>query len=108
MENIRNITLPYLKQIRDFLDLELADFKLLEGSGKAQVLETLGLSELVGELYYNDLNLVFTAPQDWDNFKHTITSPEVIFKLEIPEYKQFLIVVRYHNDILLEQLLPKS
>jgi len=107
MENLREVTLPYLKQIRDFLDLELANFKLLEGSGKAQVLDSLGIGELVGDIYYTDLNIVFTTPFDWEAFRHIITAPEVIFKLEIPEYNQFLIVVRYHNDVLLEQLLPK-
>jgi hypothetical protein len=107
MASIREVTIPYLKQVRDFLDLELANFKVLEGSNRAQVLSSFGLGELVGDLYYNDLNLIFTAPQDWDNFKHIITSPEIIFKLEIPEFKQFLIVVRYTNDVLLEQILPK-
>jgi hypothetical protein len=107
MENIRDITLPYLKEIRDFLDLELAEFKVLEGSNKANLLDVFGMSSLVGEVYYNELNMVFTTSQDWDAFKHIISSPEIIFRLEIPEYSQFLMVVRMANDVLFDQLLSK-
>lgn len=108
MENIREVILPYLKDIRDFLDIELSEFKELEeGEGKKYLMDSLGISEIHGAVYYNDINLVFTTEMDWNTFKHIITTPEIIFKLEIPEYKQFLLIVRCCNDVLMEQLLPK-
>jgi hypothetical protein len=105
MENIKEVILPYLKDIRDFLDLELSKFELLKDEMKIRIMDDLGISEIHGDIYYNDLNIVFTTTQDWMSFRHIITTPEIIFRLEIPEYKQFLLVVRRHNDVLLDQLL---
>jgi hypothetical protein len=92
-----------LKEIYTLLVSELNDVVEINEIQAAKVKSLYGYS-FIGKVYYNAYNLVFDSLKDASFFVNILPKGALVAQLSITEYDTYLIVVRYTQDAVLNQV----
>lgn len=89
--------------IQNLLSIELDGLVQLEGETLITFNKTFGIQESE-PVFFGNVNLVVTSPTHF-NVLRLVQGIEIVLKIEIPEYNQFLYVLRFFNNEFLSMLL---
>jgi hypothetical protein len=97
MENVDNVY--------EILKNETMGMKKLDGKVLSDFRDMFQFNDEVSNVFYNEFNLLFLDKVEFENIRYLIPQHEVIVMVEIPEYNEFIAVIRYFQDVILNEIL---
>lgn len=94
-----------LEAISELVVGESANIKKLEDHKIEKLCQMFGMQLKPKELFYNEFNLFFTDPKEFEVFKFMLPDSAQVITLEVPEYDEYLFVLRYVNDSIISSIL---
>lgn len=102
---MENLAEHICQQIQLYVSAECHDLKKLEPEQIEKIKNAFQLTDIYGDIFYTDYNLIFTNNEDYQNFEHLVGGSEVVFNLSIPEYGLQYIFLRYASDDIFDEIL---
>jgi hypothetical protein len=87
------------------LNQECAGAKKLEGDKLSSFIKMFGIGDELGDIFYNEYNMIFLDKQTFENIRYLVPQHEVVVSFEALEYNEFIFVIRYFQDTVLSEAL---
>lgn len=86
------------------LHQECASAKKLDGDLRKNFIEMFNIGNELGDIYFNEYNLIFFDKETFESVRYLIPQHEVVVSFEANEYKEFIYVIRYFQDSVLSEV----
>lgn len=92
-------------EIWNVIEQETHGCKCLDDSKKEEFKSLFSFENISDNILYNEFNIVFLSYDDYNQFSFLFNEDQILLKVEIPEYSETIVIVRYINDEILNNIL---
>jgi hypothetical protein len=87
------------------LEQECAGAKKLEGDKLKTFIEMFGIGDELDDIFYNEYNMIFFDKPTFEKIRYLVPQHEVVISFEALEYNEYIYVIRYFQDNILNEML---